>query len=63
MPRSQLTKRAESLFGKGAKKKETRVYLNAENFENGLSEKEIQILKENGRFFRCPDHIPEHTKF
>ncbi len=59
MAKSQLTKRAESLFGKGAKKKEIRVYMGP----GQLTENEIRILKENGRFFRCPDHIPNETHF
>ena len=38
---------------------EEKVYLTAENFNSHLSDKDIEILKKQGRFTRCPDYTPE----
>jgi hypothetical protein len=50
------TKKAERLFGK---KKEQKVYMGP----SGLTAKEMIILRDQGRVVRCPDAIPEDTKY
>ena len=50
------TKKAERLFGK---KKEQKVYMGP----HPLTPAEMKILREQGRVVRCPDAVPEVTKY
>lgn len=41
------------------KKAPVKVYLTKDNINSKLSDKEIKILKESGKYIRCPDYLPE----
>ena len=51
------------------KKERVKVYLTKDNIDTKLSDADIEILKNskdgiyqhnlNGRYFRCPDYLPE----
>jgi len=38
-------------------KKQSKVYLNKDNI-NKLTKKDLELLKKQGRFTRCPDYLP-----
>ena len=54
MDTKQVKKNKKPLYWSEAK-----VYLTAENFNSRLSDKDIEILKKQGRFTKCPDYNPE----
>ncbi len=53
---NKRTSKAERMFGK---KKDQKVYMGP----SGLTAKEMEILREQGRVVRCPDAVPEETKY
>ncbi len=53
---NKRTKKAERMFGK---KKDQKVYMG----NKPLTPQEMLILREQGRVVRCPDAVPEETKY
>ena len=53
---NKITKKAERMFGK---KKDQKVYMG----NKPLTPQEMLILREQGRVVRCPDAVPEETKY
>ena len=53
---NKSTKKAERMFGK---KKDQKVYMG----NKPLTPQEMLILREQGRVVRCPDAVPEETKY
>ena len=53
---NKRTKKAERMFGK---KKDQKVYMG----NKPLTPQEMLILREQGRVVRCPDAVPEDTKY
>ena len=53
---NKRTKKAERMFGK---KKDQKVYMG----NKPLTPQEMLILREQGRVVRCPDAVPEATKY
>lgn len=41
------------------KKEPVKVYLTKYNIESKLSDKDIEILKQQGKYIRCTDYLPE----